>query len=163
MNIPSLEDLSLLADKSRKDNKRFLTKLGKKKPKDLDSVTSKLHDDVFKDYDCLDCANCCKSISPIVTEQDVKRISKSLKMKVRSFVDEYLFVDHDEDYVFKQTPCPFLQDDNKCFVYDDRPKACREYPHTDRKRFHQILDVTAKNCHICPPVFGIVEELKTKY
>jgi hypothetical protein len=44
-------------------------------------------------------------------------------------------------------------------VYEDRPKACREYPHTDRKRMYQILNLTHKNCEVCPVVFAITDEL----
>jgi hypothetical protein len=80
-------------------------------------------------------------------------------MKTVDFIRQYLFKDEDNDYVFKQTPCPFLMPDNYCMVYEDRPKACREYPHTDRKRMYQILSLTHKNCEVCPIVFGITDEL----
>ena len=45
-------------------------------------------------------------------------------------------------------------------VYESRPKACREYPHTDRPRFYQILDLTLKNAEVCPAVFELIERLK---
>ncbi len=41
-------------------------------------------------------------------------------------------------------------------IYDVRPKACREFPHTDRKKFHQIADLTLKNVAICPAAYNIV-------
>jgi Fe-S-cluster containining protein len=70
-----------------------------------------------------------------------------------------LRLDEDSDYVLKQSPCTFLQDDNTCSIYEIRPLACREYPHTDRKNMHQILDLTEKNILICPAVSKIVNEI----
>ncbi len=81
-------------------------------------------------------------------------------MKPGDFIDAYLRVDEEDDYVLKSAPCPFLGADNHCSVYDDRPKACREYPHTDRKKMVQIMDLTYKNTLVCPAVFEIVERLK---
>ena len=64
---------------------------------------------------------------------------------------------------FRQISTPtFLESDNKCFIYDVRPKACREFPHTDRKKFQQISDLTLKNVAVCPAAFTIVEEMKKK-
>jgi Fe-S-cluster containining protein len=45
-------------------------------------------------------------------------------------------------------------------IYEVRPKACREFPHTDRKKFQQISDLTLKNN--LPGCFNIVEEMKKK-
>jgi len=81
-------------------------------------------------------------------------------MKPSPFTQAYLIMDEDGDYVFRSMPCPFLEPDNKCRVYDQRPKACREYPHTDRKKIHQILDLTLKNSYVCPAVIEILDELK---
>lgn len=135
-------------------------KLKKKKPKNLDTVVHSLHYEAFQEYDCLDCANCCKSISPIITDKDIERLAKRLNMKVVDFIDQYLRIDEDNDYVFTESPCPFLMPDNYCMVYESRPKACREYPHTDRKRFYQILNLSLKNREVCPIVYAISNELK---
>jgi len=133
--------------------------LKKKKPKNLDDVVHALHLEAFDELDCLECANCCSTISPIVTEKDIERLAKSQKIKAVDFIEKFLYRDEDYDFVFKETPCPFLMSDNYCMVYEDRPKACREYPHTDRKRFVQILDLTHKNCEICPVAFGVIDEM----
>jgi Fe-S-cluster containining protein len=76
------------------------------------------------------------------------------------FTEKYLKLDHENDYVLKVSPCAFLQEDNKCSVYEDRPKACREYPHTDRKKMHQILSLTLKNTQVCPAVVRILEKIR---
>ncbi len=119
-----------------------------------------LHEEEFKRTDCLDCANCCKTTGPLFTDADIVRIAKSFKVKPQKFVEQFLRIDEDKDYVLKQLPCAFLGEDNYCTIYDIRPKACREYPHTDRKKFHQISDLTLKNLAICPAAYNIVEALK---
>lgn len=161
--IIDLEALKIKAKKAETENKAFFARMKKKKPKDLDDNVASIHEEIFEEIDCLECANCCKSISPIITQKDIERIAKHLKLKISAFVEQYLYIDNDGDYVYKSTPCPFLAPDNYCFIYEQRPKACREYPHTDRQKFYQILDITLKNTHYCPATFEIIEKLKKKY
>ncbi len=144
-------------------NKAFLEKLRRKKPGDLDDVVHELHEEIFENIDCLSCANCCKTTSPIVIDRDVERMAKHFRMKPFAFIEKYLQTDEDGDYVFQETPCPFLMPDNYCMIYEHRPRACREFPHTDRRRFHQILKLTARNTLVCPAVLEIVEALKKRY
>jgi uncharacterized protein len=145
------------------ENKKFIAKLKRTRPKDLDDVVHSLHVKVFQKTECLTCANCCKSISPMITDKDIERMSKHLKMRPSMFTEKYLHLDHENDYVFNNAPCPFLMTDNYCSIYEVRPKACREYPHTDSKNIYKLLDLTLKNTLVCPAVFEIVEELKKKY
>ncbi|WP_269002355.1 YkgJ family cysteine cluster protein [Aquirufa ecclesiirivi] len=134
-----------------------------KKPKDLDAQFEKAHEAVFENMDCLDCGNCCKTTSPMWNETDIQRVAKLLKMKVSDFLDTYLIKDADGDWVYPSSPCPFLLDDNACDIYEHRPKACREYPHTDRKNMLGILKLTQKNALICPAVSQIMEKLERIY
>jgi len=155
--------LTNLAEKARQaepQHKALVKKLKKKKPKNLDNTVHALHEEVFSEIDCLACANCCKTLGPRITDHDIARLAKHLKLKPGKFIESYLRLDEDNDYVFKEMPCPFLMPDNYCMVYEHRPKACREYPHTDRKRFYQALDITLKNTATCPAVFEIMERLK---
>lgn len=142
------------------DHKRFLKGLRKKDARLVDNAFHQLHEEVFSEIDCLTCANCCKTTSPIFYQTDIERVSKALRMKPGDFISKYLRVDKDNDFVLQSAPCPFLDDQNQCRVYEDRPKACREYPHTNRKKMVQILDLTARNTQVCPAVFEIVERLK---
>lgn len=158
-----LEKSIRIAQDHYKDNKKLIQLLKKRKPKDLDQITSDLHDEVFSWIDCLECANCCKSISPIITDKDIQRIARYLKMKPSSLVDTYLVLDHEHDYVFKTQPCPFLGPDHYCSIYSARPKACAEYPHTDRKKFQQLLNLSLKNTSICPAVTEVFIGLKKHY
>lgn len=157
------EKLKELTASRKQEFTAFFKRLKAKKPKNLDDVFHKLHEEAFDQFDCLSCANCCSTISPIVKEKDIERLAKRLKTKPADFITPYLYIDEDQDYVFRQTPCPFLMADNYCMVYEDRPKACREYPHTDRKRMYQILNLTHKNCEVCPVVYRITDELLKKF
>ena len=141
-------------------NRKFLNELRQKRPRNLDEQFHKVHDEIFREVDCLQCANCCKTTSPIFTESDITRLARSLRMKTPEFITEYLWKDEDNDFVLKGAPCPFLGLDNKCIVYADRPRACREYPHTNRKRMYQIMPLTLRNTLVCPAVSRIVERLR---
>jgi Fe-S-cluster containining protein len=142
------------------ENKKYLQLLKRKDPRKVDDAFHELHEEVFEEIDCLKCANCCKTTSPIFYQTDIERVAKSLRMKPGDFIEKYLRIDEDEDYVLKSSPCPFLDNENYCMVYNDRPKACREYPHTDRKKMVQIMELTYKNTLVCPAVFEMVERLK---
>lgn len=160
------EELKKKIDRAKADRKqlnKLLGKLKRKPPKNLDTIFHELHKEAFQEINCLDCANCCKTTSPIFYDKDVERMAAHFRIKPAQFFDQYLKVDEDGDQVLKTSPCPFLLEDNKCMTYESRPKACREYPHTNRKRMHQILDLTAKNTRVCPAVSDIVEKIKTKY
>lgn len=121
-----------------------------------------LHEEEFRKTDCLSCANCCKTTGPLFTNADVERIAKHLKLKPAEFQQKYLRVDEENDLVLQTVPCVFLDAENYCLIYDVRPKACREYPHTDRKKFHQIANLTLQNVAICPAAYNIVEAMKKK-
>lgn len=156
-------ELKELVDRDKKALKNLFFKLKGLRPNQLDSLIHPLHDEAFQNFDCLNCANCCSTISPIITVKDIDAISRKLKIKPARFIEENLHIDEENDYVFKHTPCPFLLPDNFCMVYESRPKACREYPHTNRRKMHHILKITLKNCEICPLVYTIVLELGKQF
>lgn len=137
--------------------RNFFKKIKTYKGREITSMFHRYHEEVFEALDCLDCGNCCKTISPRLIPQDIERLAKSLKMKTGRFIETYLEKDEEEDYVFHETPCPFLGADNYCSVYESRPKACREYPHTDSNRIDKQLDLTQKNASVCPAVFLIIK------
>lgn len=153
-------NMNHLTDTKLRETKKYFDKLKKKRPKQLDNAVHQIHEEVFACTDCLKCANCCKTTGPLFTEKDIERISNALNLKPSQFVEKYLKIDEDNDYVLQKTPCSFLGPDNYCSIYDIRPKACREYPHTDRVRFYQILEITLKNTAICPAAYEIIERLK---
>lgn len=128
----------------------------------MDTEIQQLHDEVSAEVDCLSCANCCRTLGPAIYDKDVERMAKALRMKPSEVVSTYLHIDEDGDYVFKSMPCPFLLSDNYCSIYESRPKACREYPHTDRKKFEQIFKLTVKNTETCPIAYEVLNRLVNK-
>lgn len=153
-------DLKKETEIKKADFQVMVKKLSVKKPGNLDDAVHSLHQKAFESFSCLDCANCCKTIGPRLIDKDIEALAKRLKMKTSVFIEKHTMVDEDGDFIFREHPCPFLLPDNYCSVYEDRPRACREYPHTDRKRFYQILSLSLKNCETCPVVFEIFTELK---
>lgn len=156
------KDLLAQATEEFQENKKLVQKFKKSNHRDLDNTFHKEHDKIFKKINCLACANCCKTTSPIFRDVDIKRIVLKLRIPIGKFIDTYLKIDEERDYVLKQSPCAFLSDDNTCDIYEDRPLACREYPHTNRKNMYQILDLTLTNSQICPAVSSIFTTLKAK-
>lgn len=158
MDILDIDRLKELASKRQADWKRYFNK-NKKNLLKKDVEIHQIHEEVVSKIDCLKCANCCRTLGPRVTMKDVERISKGLKMKPANFIEKYLRIDEDNDMVFNNMPCPFLDSENYCVIYENRPKACREYPHTDRKKFVQLYGITMKNAETCPIAFEVLERI----
>lgn len=159
----NLENYNQRARQQQSEHKKILNQVKNKPPKDFDRKMGEIHEGVFEKVDCLSCANCCKTTGPLFTQKDIERLSNLFRMKPSQFIDKYLRIDEDNDYVLQSVPCPFLGSDNYCSVYEHRPKACREYPHTDRKKFYQINHLTLKNTMICPAAYEVVEEMRKKF
>jgi len=143
----------------RKQHRQIIRRLKRENPKTLNVLAETIHEEVFSEIDCLDCANCCTSIPPIVNRTDAARIAKHLGMKSAEFQEQYLCEDEDGDMVMNASPCPFLQTDNTCLIYEYRPKACRKYPHTDHLEFANHFNLHQQNTMYCPAVFHILERL----
>ncbi len=155
-----LAKLKQLAAQDKTANKVFFKKLSKKQKQKLDDKVHELHYTAFEHINCLDCANCCKTLGPRLTNRDIEKLSKATRLKTKAFIAQYLRIDEDGDYVFKEIPCPFLAADNYCMVYENRPKACSAYPHTNRKRFYQIANLSIENSSTCPAVYNILKALR---
>jgi len=139
--------------------KKQLNKLKHKPPKNLDQLFAEKHDQVFEEIDCLSCAKCCTSLGPKLNKQDIERVAKHLRLKTSVFFEKHLLVDEEGDTVFKKMPCVFLNQDNTCQIYEVRPKACREYPHTNHKNMHKHLMLALKNMDTCPAIEPILQEV----
>lgn len=155
------ENLQLLAEKAEPLFLQYYKK-NKKRLAKMDTIVQQLHEDVFVEIDCLSCANCCRTLGPAIYDKDIERMAKALRIKPAEVVTRYLKKDEDGDYVFQSMPCPFLMPDNYCSIYEARPKACREYPHTDRKKFEQIFKLTVKNTATCPIAYEVLSRLMSK-
>jgi len=160
MDINSLPER---AKKVEKETKTFFKSIKKNRHRELDDTIHAIHQEIFDSINCLDCGNCCRTLGPRITDRDIERIAQALRIKPHEVVQRHLHIDEDKEYVFRSMPCPFLGSDNYCSIYEDRPKACREYPHTDRKKFYQIHALTIKNAETCPAVFHTLEQLKQEF
>jgi Fe-S-cluster containining protein len=148
---------------TEEENRKFLLRQARLNAKDMNIAADEIHKEVFTRIDCLECANCCKSIPPMVNPTDSRRIAHHLKLSESLFAQKFLRCDEDGDTVINHSPCPFLEADNKCRIYEVRPKACREYPHTDKRQFIKNIRLHLQNSHYCPAVFHILEQLKKKF
>jgi hypothetical protein len=144
-----------------KNDRNLRKKLFKHKSKALDRLASEVHAQVFEQIDCLDCARCCQGIPALLTATDVRRISTKIGCSSAQFYDLYLQQDEDNDWVFEQTPCVFLLEENQCSIYEFRPKACRSYPHTDQQ-FSKNIAYHLENSQYCPASFHILAEIKDR-
>ena len=136
--------------------RQFLNRADKNKTLNL---LPEFHDEAFSKIDCLQCANCCKNYSPRFKTPDIKRISKHLKMRESEFIEKYLKVDEDGDFVVNSLPCPFLGADNFCSIYDQRPSDCHRFPYTDEDVFIKRQNITLKNSSFCPITYYVLEKL----
>ena len=145
--------------KSAKEQKRFKKYLSKKPDRKAIRKLPDLHDDAFSKIDCLDCAACCKNHSPRFKMPDIKRIAKYLNLKEGDFIQQYLQLDNENDYVLQQSPCTFLNEDNTCQIYDARPSDCARYPYTDEDVFLKKKNITLKNTQVCPAAYYVLQRM----
>ena len=146
------------ATERRKDNRDYLKRVANKRG--MEKLLPDLHEEAFSKIDCLNCAGCCKTISPRFKTPDITRVAKYLRIKESKLIEQYLHLDADGDYVVKGSPCPFLGEDNYCGIYDARPGDCRKYPYTDSGDFFAYKETTLLNSTICPAVYYVLEKLK---
>jgi Fe-S-cluster containining protein len=155
----TMQNWERISAEHQKLYKNFLTKA------DKNSVLKELpelHDQAFEKINCLDCARCCKNYSPRFKTPDIKRIAKLLRLKESVFIEKYLRLDEDGDYVVISKPCPFLNSDNKCQIYEDRPSDCKRFPYTDEDVILKRHALTLKNSEFCPIVVSVLEGLIEK-
>ena len=152
-------DLQEWQKSAKLNKKKYAGFLKKNKNAKTYNRLGDLHDEAFSKIDCLQCANCCKHHSPRFKQPDIKRIAKFLGMKEGAFIQEYLRLDEDNDFVTQVQPCRFLNDDNTCAIYDVRPSDCARYPYTDEDVLIKRETLTLKNSEVCPAVFYILGKL----
>lgn len=139
----------------------FLRKFDELVTEDLHDVVARIDAQVWQETDCLQCANCCKTMTPTYTPEDIKRISAHLNMKPAEFREKWLHQDADNgDWVNVSVPCQFLGADNKCSIYEVRPADCAEFPHHNKKPFDDYNDTFIGNVSRCPATYELVQRLR---
>lgn len=132
--------------------------------KELDRQFFRLHKELFADYDCSKCRNCCKMYRGSIPEGDVEQDAEYLRITPEQFVD--FFLEKEEcgiDYNTKHKPCDFLQEDGNCKLGDCKPESCKKYPYTNQPdRLGSLLGML-NSVEVCPVVFEMFERLKKEY
>ncbi len=159
MNEVMLNNWQKKSAENQKEYKQFLQRTDKNI---VLMALPKLHEEAFEKIDCLKCGNCCKGYSPRFKTPDIKRIAKALKMKEGDFIETYLRLDEEGDYVTNKIPCPFLGANNYCTIYENRPGDCVRFPYTDEDVIVKRQSLTLKNSSFCPIVFYVLEKLTDK-
>ena len=146
----------------KKGLRAFLTKLEKKPPRNLDHLALQVDKAVWRETNCLSCANCCKTMSPTYTPGDIKRISAHLGMTEKAFKEKWLYYDaKDGDWMNRQQPCQFLDlSTNMCTIYAVRPADCAGFPHLTKKKMTDYMHVHKQNIAYCPATYKMVEKMK---
>ena len=155
----TLQSWEKISGEHQKLYKDFLARSGKK---EVLRAIPELHEKAFEQIDCLKCARCCKGFSPRFKGPDIKRISKVLGMKETALIENYLVYDDEGDYVANTSPCPFLEENNQCRIYEDRPSDCQRFPYTDEDVLLKRPQLTMKNSTFCPIVVSVMEGLLEK-
>ena len=159
----NLRSFRLKVRKNKSVMKRFLSKIDKNPPRGLDSMAIVADKEVWQEVDCLSCANCCKTMSPTFTNSDVKRIAAHLAMSEEEFRKKWLYRDRNKDWINKIQPCQFLNlEDNKCSIYEVRPKDCAGFPHHTKRRMVDYMHVFKQNLEYCPATYRLVEKMKAR-
>jgi Fe-S-cluster containining protein len=155
-----LKEFKLTARRKKRSLSVFLDKLDHIVPEDMPKLVAKIEKTVWKDVNCMECANCCKTMTPTFTKADIKRISGHLNMTPKAFTEKWLMKDEDNgDWVNKVQPCQFLVD-NKCSIYAVRPADCAEFPHHNKKPFDLYNETFKNNLVHCPATQMLVSRLK---
>ncbi len=143
---------------------KFIKKIDKLPPKNLDDVCVDLDKSVWQEMDCLSCANCCKKMSPTYTPVDIKRIAAHLGMTANAFKKKWLYKEPEEgDWMNTTQPCQFLDlTTNMCSIYEVRPADCAGFPHLAKKRMKNYIHIHQQNIEYCPATFKMVEKMMEK-
>jgi Fe-S-cluster containining protein len=163
MKSPSLylPAIKRMMQRNRRKYRYFLTRLETVKPKGLAAMVKEADKKVWKETDCLDCANCCKTMTPTFTTADIKRISAHLKMTPDAFKEKWLYKERSTgDWMNRKQPCQFLNlQTNKCSIYSVRPADCAGFPHHTKRQFTEWVHVYKQNVEYCPATYRLVEKL----
>jgi uncharacterized protein len=161
--IRELPVIQKLARRNEEVDYRFRAYLKERLPlsnTELDATVQEVADTVWAEIDCTTCGNCCRTLEIVVDKGDILRLSKRLGITTHQFEEKY--VQTTDGVSHFPIPCPFLGDDNHCQIYEDRPRACRDYPYLHQRKFRDYSLTTVENCGTCPIVFNVWETLKER-
>ena len=156
--------INSVSSRYAKQNSKFRAFLKSRANGDeLDAQFLELHNELFADYDCCKCNNCCKTYDVILKNDEIAKISHYLGKTEDNFINECLAESDGDGYKIKGVPCLFLCANGKCAIQECKPSACKDFPFTDRPgRLSRMLSIL-EFAEECPVVFEILERLKRIY
>lgn len=157
----NLRSFKIKSGKNKRKMRLFLSKVEKNPPRGLDKLAEKIEKEVWKEVDCLSCANCCKSMTPTFTKKDIVRISAHFDQTPEEFKSKWLYKDTNGDWMNTRNPCQFLEKKtNMCSIYAIRPADCAGFPHLAKKKMVEYIHVHKQNVEYCPATYMMVEKMK---
>lgn len=164
MKKPYIPRLKKAFEKNRKQIRSFITRTEKKLTDNDLGLVKEVEKEVWKEINCLSCANCCKVMTPTYTTEDIKRISKHLGMTVVAFKKKWLqYEKKSRNWVNKSLPCQFLDlKTNKCKIYEVRPADCAGFPHLAKTPFKDYFYIHNQNIEFCPASYLMIEKLRKR-
>ena len=159
--VTDLVQIRRMGEKKRDENLRFRRYL--KSHVFVERQFRKAAEEVEDQIDCRKCAECCRVTEVQITERDVEKLARFLKISEKRFVEEHTGTGEDGEVILKRTAsgCEFL-DGNDCTVYEARPANCERFPHLLRgsgsllSRMWEFAD----RATYCPIVYNWMEAVK---
>ena len=130
----------------------------------VDRIVHELYEQVLEEVDCTECANCCIELETCFKTDEVKDLTRFLKVDKEEFVKQSMKpgISGDPDELcLNSRPCPFLSG-KQCTIYEVRPEECRQYPYLHKDGFIFRLYGVIDNYGICPLVYNVFELLKRR-
>lgn len=159
--LTDLVQIERIGNKKRAENERLRKHL--KRHAIADRRLRRLAEGIEDQFNCSECANCCKVATARLADRDIPKLARYLGVGYNEFLRKYTVDDPEEGRVLarNENGCVFL-DGKFCTVYDARPHTCQDFPHTvrgDGSFVSRMWDFTDRACY-CPIVYNTLEAVK---
>src|SRR4051812_7060532 len=100
-----LKKFRITASRKKKSLSAFLDILDTLVPTEMPKDVARVDATVWRDVNCMECANCCKTMTPTFNKADIARISSHLEMTPKEFKERWLLKEEETgDWVNKTQP-----------------------------------------------------------
>jgi uncharacterized protein len=129
--LTDLVQIRRLGEKKAGENQQFRQYL--KRHNFVERRLRAIAQEIEEDIDCTQCANCCRVATVQLSERDIEKLAKFLRIKPAQFLRDYTTESEDEGLILKRSEsgCIFLSG-NDCTIYESRPHTCEDFPHLVR-------------------------------
>ena len=161
--ITDLVEIRRLGEKKRQENLRFRRHL--KSHAFVERQFRRTAEEIEQLIDCRQCAECCRVTEVNLTERDIEKLARFLRVSTKQFLEGFTSLDTDGNIILRReegSGCIFLHGKD-CTVYDARPADCERFPHLVRgagsiqSRLWRMPD----RATYCPIVYNWLEAVKT--